>query len=257
MDKIYKYQLLLGDFVKYEVGETSINIKSGYVIAISSVFYAIIDLDNSAIYIERIEDIEVVSNEFNTVVIRSIGSASNIKISRKLSCSSDYVCKNLCKGLKDFPDACDKVCPLRKINNLHHTYLPGDKLRNSGIITSVSFLSDYSVLNKIINRVVKGGYDVIFDMLSGSLPRPEYPYVDLSIDGVKEVLNNPMKYKLHERVYYTHSLSKGSLDINEILRTGEIVGKSFFMISQEISPCNYCIYDKNTCKNLECKLNKL
>ena len=142
MERIFKYQLLLGDYISYDKGTDAIDIRSGYVIAISSVFYAIIDLDNSAIYIEHIEDIEIVSDELTTTVIRGI-KATNIKISRELRCSSGYICKNLCKGLKDFPDACDKVCPLRKINNLYRTYLPGDKLENNGIITSVSFLSDF------------------------------------------------------------------------------------------------------------------
>ena len=138
MDKVYKYQLLLGDFVSYEVDGC---IKSGYVIeihiAFCNSFYTIIDLDNSNIYRERIEDIEIVNDELTTTVIRSI-KATNIKISRKLRCSSDYICKNLCKGLKDFPDACENICPNRPLNNQYHTYLPGDKI-NNGIITSVSF----------------------------------------------------------------------------------------------------------------------
>ena len=259
-DKIYKYQLLLGDFVRYEVGSTtSIDIKSGYVIAISRVFYAIIDLDNSSIYIERIKDVEVVSNELNTVVIRSL-DANNIKVSRKLGCSSGYICKNLCKGLKDFPDACDKVCPLRKINNLYRTYLPGDKLGNDGVITSASFLSDFSVLNRLINRPVLGGYDAILNVLSGSLPKPDYPLKDRSIDGIKEILNNPIKYNLYERTYYTYFLSKDNtsyvIDIGEVLRHN-IINKSYFFFDPKISPCNYCIYDNDTCKGVGCKLKNL
>ena len=265
MDKVYKYQLLLGDFVSYEVGSTSINIKSGYVIGICNAFYTIIDLDNSNIYREHIEDIEIVDNELTTTVIRSI-KATNIKISRKLRCSSDYICKNLCKGLKDFPDACEDICPNRPLSNQYRTYLPGDIIGN-GVIVSVSLVSEeinVSYINDYWNTELSE-FDIIFIKLRGALPKPNPPFKDQSMDGVREILDNPEKYKLYERVYYKYAVTDNEgvphlnpyqVDINELLKY-KIVSKSYFLPNPKTSLCNYCIYNKETCKSLNCKLNIL
>lgn len=260
MEKIFKYQLLLGDYISYERGTDAIDIRSGYVISINNTHYTIIDLDNSVVYFEQIKDIEIVSTELKTIVIRSI-AASNIKISRKLKCSSTYICNNLCKGLREFPDSCS-ICPLGLIDNRYRTYLPGDRLYNGRIITSASFLSNTSLINKIIYTPTNGVYRTILDMLSGSLPKPDYPLIDRSIEGVKEILNNPEKYRLYERIYYniyTTNLSNIDkfiqLEVTEIV-SYRVISNTYFYINPSKSPCNYCIYDEDTCNKLGCKLKE-
>lgn len=261
MVKIFKYQLLLGDYISYEKGTDAIDIRSGYVISINNTHYTIIDLNNSVIYFEEIKEVEVVNTELTITVIKSI-YANNIKITRKLNFSNDYVCNNLCIGLKDFQDSC-KYCSIGRDNP--KIYLPGDIVNNTYKISSTSFLYDSNRIYKVMNSTtIVGAYQYIFNELAGSLPKPNYPYVDLSKPGVENILNNPKEYKLSDRIYYrltpiVNDLKKNPqlvYDSIDLDKYNDVVSNSYFFINPKYSPCQYCIYDENTCNNLGCKLRE-
>jgi hypothetical protein len=259
MVKVYKYQLLLGDYVRYEIGD---NIRSGFVISISRTHYTIIDINNSILYFEEIKELEVVSTELSITVIKCI-DANNIKITRKLNFSNNYVCNNLCIGLKDFQDSC-KYCSIG--GNNPKIYLPGDIVNKTYKISSTSFLYDSNKIYQVMNSTTTSAsaYKYIFNDLAGSLPKPNYPYVDLSKLGVENILNNPKEYKLSDRIYYRLTPIDGDLKKNpqlvydsvDIDKYNDIKSNSYFFINPKYSPCQYCIYDENTCNDLGCKLKE-
>lgn len=251
-DKIRKYDLLLGDFIKYRNRFSSVE-QQGYVIGISTRHYYIIDLDNSAIYIEKINSTIIMSDTLDQVIIMSI-DAEILDIKRSMYYSSGYICNELCRGLKNFPEACELYCPCRKINSTH-TYLPGDVYKGL-TINMVSFLFPNYLL---IIPQGESGYDCILSNLAGSFPKPRYPFKDMSVDGLKDIFSNPNKYDIYQRVYYLmkpSSLNKTILEWIDIDKN-LIEGKTYLSLLKKDHPCSYCIYDEDSCNKCNCKLKNL
>jgi hypothetical protein len=241
-EKIYKFQLLLGDYVQYH---TLMETRSGYVIGIDLNNYYILDLNNKRIYVEQADKLKIVSEDTSTITFITLKDRIST-INRKMSHSSEYICKKLCTGLREFNEACSDYCPCRRQNQTYDS-LPGDKI-GSLFIGAIGFIEPgllcgirtRTILTEDSRKNVNNfsfTFDDFFDILSGSFPKPNPPYKDRSIEGVVDILNNPNYYKIYQRTYYLLSSDKGVIirswdEINENF----LISNSYFSINPKNSP---------------------
>lgn len=234
---INKHQIFLGDYV-----ENILEKYSGYVIAIwysNTIKYHILDLQNKESHVIEGNITEIVLEDLN--IIRNYFSTILRVINRCMTHSFPYVC-SCCKYLKEFPEACEKYCPIRKINN--RTFFVG-KANNE--LKYSSFLP--------IEKFYSSEFESIFELLAKALPKPDSRFKDLSEEGLVHILSNGDRYNLQSYIYYNTRLSDNkSLEGNNIFWTQNPT-IPYFMKGED-TPCDYCIYkDTNNCVN--CKIKDL
>ena len=159
---INKHQIFLGDDV-----ENILEKYSGYVITIwynDTIKYHILDLQNKKSHVIEGNITEIVLEDLN--IIRNYFSIILRVISRSMTHRFPYVC-SYCKHLKEFPEACEKYCSIRKINN--NTFFVGkenNELKYSGFLPCEK---NYS-----------SEFESVFKLLVKALPKPDSRFKDLS-----------------------------------------------------------------------------
>lgn len=235
---INKHQIFLGDYV-----ENILEKYSGYVITIwysGTIKYHILDLQNKESHVIEGNINEIVLENLN--IVRNYFSTKLRVISRSMTHRFPYVCSYYCKYLKEFPEACEKYCPIRKINS--NTFFVGkenNELKYSGFLPcEIKYPSEF---------------ESVFKLLAKALPKPDSRFKDLSEEGVVHILSNGDRYNLQSYIYYNKRLSDNkSLEGSDIF-WAQNPTIPYFMKGDD-TPCDYCIYE-NTDNCINCKIKDL
>lgn len=169
-------------------------------------------------------------------------------VRRQLQFSSSRICEN-CNVLKQFPESCTEICPNRKSPESINFFI---KDRMKGLMVErMSFMDE--------EYGFSGDFGESCKIISGYLPKPPYPYVDLSEKGLKNVFENQVENKLYERIYIKFSNNNATYSLLELKNnkylSDNIENKSIY----KVDPCSWCIF--NSCSDCEkefnCKLKSL
>ena len=244
------HTLLLGDYIEFKQPNDH-SICRGYVYELEFGNFGpmgkVIDLDNYQLF--NIPSGYLIDDESDRSKAKVDFSNSIISVKRNIQWNSEYICNNYCTLLKQLPDSCD-VCPLGKVcsNSVHFI---GDVIRISKrdtIIRKVSFV-----------RQSFNTFAEVFSCICGFFPKPRNQFKDLSIEGLKDIFENPQYYDdLTSRIYYFISGSSYYFENFELSNHRGLQSKGVFDISSRLgNPCSMCFLNSNCDNGCDCKLKTL
>ena len=233
---LYVQDFLIGDYIEYDPQHHY----CGYIMQITSLNCVILSFDAR----------QLISFSLFIKYDYSIQFPKDFKlVRRQLQFSSSRICGN-CNVLKQFPESCTEICPNRKSPESINFFIK-DRM-NDSMIEMISFMDEDGV---------PGDFGEICKIISGYLPKPPYPYVDLSEEGLKNVLENQVENKLYERIYIKFSNTNAIYSLPELeLKNSKYLSDNIENNSiYKVDLCSWCIF--NSCSDCEkefnCKLKSL
>lgn len=176
-------------------------------------------------------------------------------IKRNILWSSKYICYNLCKDLKEFPDACS-VCPINKTVDCYFLCDTVITKNTTGYINKISFLD--------MSMETEGFESKNYEIVSSYLVKYFSEFQldsdkDFSIKDIIDIFENPQHYKeniISKIYYYTSSLPSFSYTYVD-LRFYNPISQATFGIPKKQYPCSICIYNLNCSNNCNLKTLKM
>lgn len=233
---LYVQDFLIGDYIEYDPQHHY----CGYIIQITLSNCIILSFDTRQII------------SFGLFLSRdySIQFPKKFKlVRRQLQFSSSRICEN-CNVLKQFPESCTEICPNRKSLESINFFI---KDRTKGLmIEMMSFMDgEYDDFS--------GDFGVNCKIIGGYLPKPPYPYVDLSEEGLKNVFENQVENKLYERIYIKFSNCDAIYSLPELKNNKYLSDNIENNSIYKVDLCSWCVF--NSCSDCEkefnCKLKSL